>query len=111
MNIKPSWDTTGDLLEVVDPTPEQIISACLKLSPEDAKHLQHDIIQRFGSPLQPIYVDESSVEVNGVNYENPLILPIYDEHLTLVQCAVLQDGQSISVIPDGLAKALPIMAN
>ncbi len=104
MNIKPSWDTTGDLLEVVDPTAEQIISACLKLSPEDAKHLQHDIIQRFGSPLQPIYVDESSVEVNGVNYENPLILPIYDEHLTLVQCAVLQDGQSISVIPDGLAK-------
>ncbi|WP_228274604.1 hypothetical protein [Acinetobacter ursingii] len=68
MNIKPSWDTTGDLLEVVDPTAEQIISACLKLSPEDAKHLQHDIIQRFGSPLQPIYVDESSVEVKSFFY-------------------------------------------
>lgn len=104
MNIKSSWDTTGDLLEAVDPTPEQIISNCLKLKSEDAKHLQHGIIQRFGSPLQPIYVDESSVDINGVNYQNPLILPIYDEHLTLVQCAVLQDGQSISVIPDGLAK-------
>lgn len=104
MNIKPSWDTTGDLLEAVDPTPEQIISNCLKLKSEDAKHLLHGIIQRFGSPLQPIYVDESNVDINGVNYQNPLILPIYDEHLTLVQCAVLQDGQSISVIPDGLAK-------
>ncbi len=104
MNIKPSWDTTGDLLEAVDPTPEQIIANCLKLLSEDAKHLLHGIIQRFGSPLQPIYIDESNVDINGVNYENPLIMPIYDEHLTLVQCAVLQDGQSISVIPDGLAK-------
>lgn len=81
-----------------------IIDSCSKLMPEDRDHLKHEVIQRFGSPLQQIYVDESNVDINGVNYQNPLILPIYDEHLTLVQCAVLQDGQSISVIPDGLAK-------
>ena len=81
-----------------------IIDSCSKLMPEDRDHLKHEVIQRFGSPLQQIYVDESNVDINGVNYQNPLILPIYDEHLTLVQCAVLQDGQSISVIPDRLAK-------
>ncbi|MEG1031620.1 MAG: DUF3987 domain-containing protein, partial [Acinetobacter sp.] len=39
-----------------------------------------------------------------IQYESPLILPIVNGQLELAQCAVLQDGQRISVIPDGLAK-------
>ena len=33
-----------------------------------------------------------------------MILPIYNGHLETVQYAVLQDGQRVSVMPDGLAK-------
>jgi hypothetical protein len=70
----------------------------------DETYLNHPIIQRFGSPSQPIYVDQCNVDINGVSYDNPLILPIYDGQLNLVQCAVLQDGQRVQVMPDGLAK-------
>ena len=84
--------------------PDTILANCTLLNPLDETYLNHPIIQRFGSPSQPIYVDQCNVDINGVSYDNPLILPIYDGQLNLVQCAVLQDGQRVSVMPDGLAK-------
>jgi len=84
--------------------PESILAQCTTLNPVDATYLNHSIIERFGSPEQPIYVDQSNVTINGIQYENPLILPIVNGQLELVQCAVLQDGQRVAVIPDGLAK-------
>ncbi|MEG0603761.1 MAG: DUF3987 domain-containing protein [Acinetobacter sp.] len=84
--------------------PETILAQCTALNPLNATYLNHSIIEHFGSPEQPIYVDQSNVEINGVTYEQPLILPIMNGQLELVQCAVLQDGQRVSVIPDGLAK-------
>jgi hypothetical protein len=44
------------------------------------------------------------VDINGVTYDNPLILPVINGQLKLVQCAVLENGKRVSVIPDGLAK-------
>jgi hypothetical protein len=73
-------------------------------NPSDETYLNHPIIERFGHPSQPIYVDQCNVDINGVSYDNPLILPIYDGQLNLVQCAVLQDGQRVQVMPDGLAR-------
>lgn len=84
--------------------PETILTQCTTLNPLDATYLNHSIIERFGSPEQSIYIDQSNVEINSIQYESPVILPIVNGQLELVQCAVLQDGQRVSVIPDGLAK-------
>lgn len=84
--------------------PDTILANCTLLNPSDDTYLNYPIIERFGSPLQPIYVDQCNVDINGVSYDNPLILPIYDGQLNLVQCAVLQDDQRVQVMPDGLAK-------
>ena len=84
--------------------PDSILANCTLLNPSDDNHLNHPIIERFGSPLQPIYVDQCHVDIEGIEYDSPLILPIYDGQMELVQCAVLQDGQRVAVMPDGLAK-------
>ncbi|MDM1762178.1 DUF927 domain-containing protein [Acinetobacter sp. 251-1] len=84
--------------------PDSILANCTVLNPSDDTYLNHPIIERFGSPSQPIYVDQCEVDINGVTYEQPLILPIVNGQLEPVQCAVLQNEQSIQVIPDGLAK-------
>lgn len=88
--------------------PDTILANCTLLNPSDEQYINHPIIERFGSPSQPIYVDQCNVDINGVSYDNPLILPIYDGQLNLVQCAVLQDKQQTQVIPDGLAKGFAL---
>ncbi|MDT0199648.1 MULTISPECIES: DUF927 domain-containing protein [unclassified Acinetobacter] len=85
-------------------TPEAILAECEQLVSFNDAYSSHPLIQRFGSPEQPIYVDDSNVTINGVTYEQPLVLPIYDGQMELVQCAVMQDGQRVAVIPDGLAR-------
>ena len=85
-------------------SPLDILAQCTQLLPNDTLYLEHELIQRFGSPEQPIHIDQSNVEINSIQYESPVILPIVNGRLELVQCAVLQDGQHVSVIPDGLAK-------
>lgn len=89
--------------------PDTILANCTLLNPLDDAYINHPIIQRLGSPSQPIYVDQCHVDINGMSYDNPLILPIYDGQLDLVQCAVLQDKQQIQVIPDGLAKGFAML--
>ena len=84
--------------------PAHILAQCKQLVSFAEAYSSHPLIQRFGSPEQPIYVDQSNVDISSVKYECPLIMPIYDGQLELVQCAVMQDGQGVSVIPDGLAK-------
>ena len=85
-------------------TPDQIIADCVQLIPTDNEYLQHGIIQRFGSPLQPIYVDPCNVDINGVTYEQPMILPIYNGRFELIQCAVLQHGKRVEFTEGGIAK-------
>lgn len=84
--------------------PESILANCTLLNPLDKQYINHPVIERFGSPVQPIYIDQINVEVGGIQYENPLIMPIYNGQLELLQCAVLQDEQRVSVMPDGLTK-------
>ena len=84
--------------------PATILAQCTLVKQHEIAHLNHSIIERFGSPEQPIYVDQSNVDINGVTYEQPLIMPIYNGQMELVQCAVLENGKRVSVIPDGLAK-------
>ena len=89
--------------------PDTILANCTVLNPLDDAYINHPIILRFGSPAQPIYVDQCHVDINGVSYNNPLILPIYDGQLNLVQCAVLQDGQRVQVIPENLSKGFAML--
>jgi len=85
-------------------TPKAILNECTLLVSFNDAYSSHKLIQRFGSPEQPIYVDDGSVDINGITYEQPLIMPIYDGQMELVQCAVMQDNRLVSVMPDGLAK-------
>ena len=85
-------------------TPKAILNECTQLVSFNDAYSSHPLIQRFGSPEQPIYADDSNVDINGVTYEQPLIMPIYDGQMELVQCAVMQDGQRVAVMPDGLAR-------
>mgnify|MGYP001602396699 CR=1 FL=1 len=84
--------------------PTSILANCTMLSPMDDDYINHPIIERFGNPSQSIYIDQYNVDINGVTYGQPLILPIYNAQLEPVQCAVLQDKQLVQVIPDSLAK-------
>jgi hypothetical protein len=84
--------------------PETILAQCTTLNPLDETYLNHSVIARFGGPEQPIYVDQFNVNINGIQYESPLILPIVNGQLELIQCAVMQDEQHVSIMPDGLAK-------
>ncbi|HEN9559532.1 DUF927 domain-containing protein [Acinetobacter baumannii] len=84
--------------------PNEILAQCKLLNPQDDAVLHHPVIDRFGSPLQPIYVDQCRIDIDSISYDNPLILPVYDGQLELVQCAVLQDEQRVQVFPNGLAQ-------
>lgn len=85
-------------------SPSTILAQSIQFMSTDTAYLEHALIQRFGHPAQPIHIEQCDVDINGVTYSQPLIMPIYDGQLRLVQCAVLQDGQHVSIIPDGLAK-------
>ena len=85
-------------------SPNDILAQCTELMPTDRAYTEHGIIQRFGSPEQPIHIDDSIITINGVIYDSPIVLPIYNGQLELVQCAVMQDSKPVTVIPDGLAK-------
>lgn len=72
----------------------RILTQCNTLNPDDEAFLRHPLIQRFGSPKQPIYVDEST-DVQ------PLIMPVYNGQLEIIQCAVMLDGEIVDLTIDG----------
>lgn len=92
-------------------SPSEILAQAVQLAPTDQGYSEQPLIQRFGSPEQPIYVDNGQIEINSTQYESPMILPIYDGQLQLVQCAVLQDQKQAQVIPNGLAKGFTYYGN
>ena len=91
-----------EALELI--TPETILNQSTQFMPTDTAYLEHDLIKRFGSSEHLIYVDECNVDINGVTYKQPLIMPVVNGQLEPVQYAVMQDGKRVVVMPDGLAK-------
>ena len=81
-------------------TIKEILDNCSSVIPSD----KNELIQRFGSPEQPIYIDELGGEVGGIKYNSPIVLPIYNGQLELIQCALLEDQKPISILNDGKAK-------
>lgn len=84
--------------------PKEILALTTTRLPQDQEYSSHPLIVNFGSPEQPIFLDETNVEIDGIRFEKPLILPIYDASLNLIQCAVMQVDQPVKVMPDGMAK-------
>ena len=74
--------------------PSDILAQCTVINPPDEAYLKHSLIERFGSPKQPIYVDESSEA-------KPLIMPIYNGQLEHIQYAVMIDGEMVDLTIDG----------
>lgn len=92
-------------------SPLEILEQAKQLFPADQAYFEQLLIQRFGSPEQMIYVDRGQIELNGIKYESPLILPLYNGQLDLIECAVLQQGQQVQVIPNGQAKGFAYYGN
>lgn len=84
--------------------PNEILKQTLKLLPEDSRYQHCKVIERFGDPKQPLHLEPDEIELGGVSYQQPLILPIYNGQLELIQCAILQINKPVMVFPDGLAK-------
>lgn len=74
--------------------PEHILAQCKQLVSFDKAYSSHPLIQRFGSPEQPIYADQSSDAL-------PIIMPIYNGQLEHIQSAVLIDGEMVALTIDG----------
>lgn len=84
--------------------PRDILANCIKINPQDGAYLRHPVIQTFGSPKQPFYIDNAVVDINGVKYDSPMIFPIYNGQLKLIQCAVLQHEKRVQILPNGYAR-------
>ena len=84
--------------------PVEILSKCKLIHSTNDAVLCHPVIEFFGNPEQPIYIDENIVTVNGIRYQKPLILPLFNGELKLIQCAVIQHKKNVEVTPSLLAK-------
>lgn len=84
--------------------PKDILANCIRLNPQDDAFIRHPVIASNGSPQQPIYIDNAIIDIDGMKYDSPMILPIYNGQLKLIQCAVLQDQQRIQIMPDGFSR-------
>lgn len=84
--------------------PRDILANCIKLNPQDGAYLHHPVIESNGSPQQPIYIDNAVIDIDGMKYDSPMILPIYNGQLKLIQCAVLQQEKHIQIMPDGFTR-------
>lgn len=89
-------DQTAPITEIEHP--EQIIAQCVEIDPS-----KHALTLQYGNPQQPLYGD-TNVELNGINYDCPVVLPLVDGQLQIVQCAVLQHAKPVAIVPYGIAR-------
>lgn len=79
--------------------PQELINQSKLIHPMEIDELEHDLIQRFGHPSQPFHINPFTFSLNNVDYEQPLILPIYNEKLELIQCAIMDNGKPVQSFP------------
>lgn len=78
-----------------------IANSVLSQNPNDLDN--NGIFERFGFSGLPFYFDRCCIDINGFKICHPLNMPIVNGHLELIQCAVLENGKRVQVIPDGIA--------
>lgn len=94
--------TNHEPLELITPT--HILNESKLLSPSDSAYFKHAVVQQYGHPDQPVYVHEYAFSLGGVDYNHPLILPIYNSDQELIQCAILEDKKPLQCFPGYKAK-------
>lgn len=109
-----TWGNTMNniVLPKVIEQPSDIFAQATKINPTDQGYSEQPLIQCFGRPEQPIYIDLGQIDINGLQYESPMILPIYDAQLQLIQCGVMEKDKPVKVFPNGgLAKGFSYYGN
>lgn len=81
-----------------------ILKQCEKIQPQDDACLHHPVVQKFGVPPGLIYLDQSVIDINGDKYQNPIVMPIFNGQLELIQCAVVQVNKAVKIFPGGIVK-------
>lgn len=89
----------------------EILAQATLFQPQDDAFMHHPIIQRFGSPEQALYIDSISMKIEDVDYDQPLILPLYNGRLELVQSALLQDQLPVKFAPQGNLRGFTYLGN
>lgn len=89
----------------------EILAQATLFQPQDDAFRHHPIIQRFGSPEQALYIDSISMKIEDVDYGQPLILPLYNGRLELVQSALLQDQLPVKFAPQGNLRGFTYLGN
>lgn len=89
----------------------EILAQATLFQPQDDAFMHHPIIQRFGSPEQALYIDSISMKIEDVDYGQPLILPLYNGRLELVQSALLQDQLPVKFAPQGNLRGFTYLGN
>jgi len=89
----------------------EILAQATLFQPQDDAFMHHPIIQRFGSPEQALYIDSISMKIEDVDYDQPLILPLYNGRLELVQSALLQDQLPVKFAPQGNLSGFTYLGN
>lgn len=60
----------------------------------------HPLIQRFGNPSRQIHIDPEVVTIGNQTFTQPLILPLVNGQLHIIQCAFLQDKKLVQTYPE-----------
>ena len=89
----------------------EILAQATLFQPQDDAFMHHPVIQRFGSPEQALYIDSISMKIEDVDYDQPLILPLYNGRLELVQSALLQDQLPVKFAPQGNLRGFTYLGN
>lgn len=81
-----------------------ILDDCVLVQPENTEVLNHAVIQRFGNPLQQVFIFKDDILINDLAYKKPIGLPICDSDLKMIQLAVLQDDKRIHFSDSDIAR-------
>lgn len=89
----------------------EILAQATLFKSQDDAFVHHPIIQRFGNPKQALYIDPTNMKIEDVDYGSPLIFPLYNGRLELVQSALLQDQLPVKFAPQGNVRGFTYLGN
>ena len=89
----------------------EILAQATLFKSQDDAFVHHPIIQRFGNPKQALYIDPTNMKIEDVDYGSPLIFPLYNGSLELVQSALLQDQLPVKFAPQGNLRGFTYLGN
>lgn len=122
MNNQETWDTTLELFggcevhtspnkQLDINSPEQLLNQAQIIQPSDDKYIKHPLLKNMDNPHIPLYFDLSHVTINGIDYQEPLFLPLHNAHGELKQVAVMQLDKVTSIICESKPLAFALLGD